>query len=118
MKMKIWIEEAMKEMVEEVEKNEPMPKHWKRSVLLFCLLSAVCFQTGLALSVARIWSILIQVVLMIMLVMLVGVDGMVTMMTTMKIMTMMKKKINCCNYGAGQIALLLPHYYMLQSEKD
>ena len=35
MKMKIWIEEAMKEMVEEVEKNEPMPKHWKRSVLLF-----------------------------------------------------------------------------------
>lgn len=24
MKMKIWIEEAMKEMVEEVEKNEPM----------------------------------------------------------------------------------------------
>lgn len=47
MKMKIWIEEAMKEMVEEVEKNEPMPKHWKRSVLLFCLLSAVCFQTGL-----------------------------------------------------------------------
>ena len=53
-----------------------------------------------ALSVARIWSILIQVVLMIMLVMLVGVDGMVTMMTTMKIMTMMKKKINCCNYGA------------------
>ena len=67
---------------------------------------------------ARIWSILIQVVLMIMLVMLVGVDGMVTMMTTMKIMTMMKKKINCCNYGAGQIALLLPHYYMLQSEKD
>lgn len=33
MKMKIWIEEAMKEMVEEVEKNEPMPKHWKRSVL-------------------------------------------------------------------------------------
>ena len=31
MKMKIWIEEAMKEMVEEVEKNEPMPKHWKRS---------------------------------------------------------------------------------------
>lgn len=32
MKMKIWIEEAMKEMVEEVEKNEPMPKHWKRSV--------------------------------------------------------------------------------------
>ena len=37
MKMKIWIEEAMKEMVEEVEKNEPMPKHWKRSVLLFCL---------------------------------------------------------------------------------
>lgn len=71
-----------------------------------------------ALSVARIWSILIQVVLMIMLVMLVGVDGMVTMMTTMKIMTMMKKKINCCNYGAGQIALLLPHYYMLQSEKD
>ena len=25
MKMKIWIEEAMKEMVEEVEKNEPMP---------------------------------------------------------------------------------------------
>lgn len=33
-------------------------------------------------------------------------------------MTMMKKKINCCNYGAGQIALLLPHYYMLQSEKD
>ena len=29
-----------------------------------------------ALSVARIWSILIQVVLMIMLVMLVGVDGM------------------------------------------
>ena len=26
MKMKIWIEEAMKEMVEEVEKNEPMPK--------------------------------------------------------------------------------------------
>ena len=42
MKMKIWIEEAMKEMVEEVEKNEPMPKHWKRSVL-----SAVCFQTGL-----------------------------------------------------------------------
>ena len=38
--------------------------------------------------------------------------------TTMKIMTMMKKKINCCNYGAGQIALLLPHYYMLQSEKD
>lgn len=71
-----------------------------------------------ALNVARIWSILIQVVLMIMLVMLVGVDGMVTMMTTMKIMTMMKKKINCCNYGAGQIALLLPHYYMLQSEKD
>ena len=72
-----------------------------------------------ALSVARIWSILIQVVLMIMLVMLVGVDGMVTMMmTTMKIMTMMKKKINYCNYGAGQIALLLPHYYMLQSEKD
>ena len=69
-------------------------------------------------NVARIWSILIQVVLMIMLVMLVGVDGMVTMMTTMKIMTMMKKKINCCNYGAGQIALLLPHYYMLQSEKD
>ena len=52
-------------------------------------------------------------------VMLVGVDGMVTMMmTTMKIMTMMKKKINYCNYGAGQIALLLPHYYMLQSEKD
>ena len=47
MKMKIWIEEAMKEMVEEVEKNEPMPKHWKRNVLLFCLLSAVCFQTGL-----------------------------------------------------------------------
>ena len=44
MKMKIWIEEAMKEMVEEVEKNEPMPKHWKRNVLLFCLLSAVCFQ--------------------------------------------------------------------------
>ena len=43
MKMKIWIEEAMKEMVEEVEKNE----HWKRNVLLFCLLSAVCFQTGL-----------------------------------------------------------------------
>ena len=43
MKMKIWIEEAMKEMVEEVEKNEPMPKHWKRSVLL----SAVCSQTGL-----------------------------------------------------------------------
>ena len=38
MKMKIWIEEAMKEMVEEVE---------KRNVLLFCLLSAVCFQTGL-----------------------------------------------------------------------
>ena len=34
MKMKIWIEEAMKEMVEEVEKNEPMPKHWKRNVLL------------------------------------------------------------------------------------
>lgn len=32
MKMKIWIEEAMKEMVEEVEKNEPMPKHWKRNV--------------------------------------------------------------------------------------
>lgn len=24
-----------------------MPKHWKRNVLLFCLLSAVCFQTGL-----------------------------------------------------------------------
>ena len=71
-----------------------------------------------ALNVARIWSILIQAVLMIMLVMLVGVDGMVTMMTTMKIMTMMKKKINYCNYGAGQIALLLPHYYMLQSEKD
>ena len=71
-----------------------------------------------ALIVARIWSILIQAVLMIMLVMLVGVDGMVTMMTTMKIMTMMKKKINYCNYGAGQIALLLPHYYMLQSEKD
>lgn len=70
-----------------------------------------------ALSVARIWSILIQVVLMIMLVMLVGVDGMVTMMTTMKIMTMMMK-INYCNYGTGQIALLLPHYYMLQSEKD
>jgi len=70
-----------------------------------------------ALNVARIWSILIQVVLMIMLVMLVGVDGMVTMMTTMKIMTMMMK-INYCNYGAGQIALLLPHYYMLQSEKD
>lgn len=46
MKMKIWIEEAMKEMVEEVEKNEPMPKLWKRNVLLFCLLSAVCFQTG------------------------------------------------------------------------
>ena len=44
MKMKIWIEEAMKEMVEEVEKNEPMPKHWKRNVLLFCLLSAVCFR--------------------------------------------------------------------------
>lgn len=62
-----------------------------------------------ALNVARIWSILIQAVLMIMLVMLVGVDGMVTMM---------KKKINYCNYGAGQIALLLPHYYMLQSEKD
>lgn len=55
--------------------------------------------------------------LMIMLVMLVGVDGMVTMMTTMKIMTMMMK-INYCNYGTGQIALLLPHYYMLQSEKD
>jgi hypothetical protein len=50
-------------------------------------------------------------------VMLVGVDGMVTMMTTMKIMTMMMK-INYCNYGTGQIALLLPHYYMLQSEKD
>lgn len=67
-----------------------------------------------ALNVARIWSILIQVVLMIMLVMLVGVDGMVTMMmTTMKIMTMMMKKINYCNYGAGQIALLLPQYYML-----
>ena len=62
-------------------------------------------------------NILIQVVLMIMLVMLVGVDGMVTMMTTMKIMTMMMK-INYCNYGTGQIALLLPHYYMLQSEKD
>ena len=62
-------------------------------------------------------GILIQVVLMIMLVMLVGVDGMVTMMTTMKIMTMMMK-INYCNYGTGQIALLLPHYYMLQSEKD
>lgn len=71
-----------------------------------------------ALNVARIWSILIQAVLMIMLVMLVGVDGMVTMMmTTMKIMTMMMK-INYCNYGTGQIALLLPHYYMLQSEKD
>ena len=54
-----------------------------------------------ALSVARIWSILIQVVLMIMLVMLVGVDGMVTMMTTMKIMTMIMMKINYCNYGAG-----------------
>ena len=49
MKMKIWIEEAMKEMVEEVEKNEPMPKHWKRSVLLFCLLSAVCLaKNGIA----------------------------------------------------------------------
>ena len=35
----------------------------------------------------------------------------------MKIMTMMMK-INYCNYGTGQIALLLPHYYMLQSEKD
>ena len=35
MKMKIWIEEAMKEMVEEVEKNEPMPIHCKRSLLLF-----------------------------------------------------------------------------------
>lgn len=54
-----------------------------------------------ALSVARIWSILIQVVLMNMLVMLVGVDGMVTMMTTMKIMTMIMMKINYCNYGAG-----------------
>ena len=46
MKMKIWIEEAMKEMVEEVEKNEPMPKHWKRNVLLFCLLSAFLLPTG------------------------------------------------------------------------
>ena len=46
MKMKIWIEEAMKEMVEEVEKNEPMPKHWKRNVLLFCLLSDGTFSVG------------------------------------------------------------------------
>lgn len=46
-----------------------------------------------------------------------GCRWMVTMMTTMKIMTMMMK-INYCNYGTGQIALLLPHYYMLQSEKD
>ena len=46
MKMKIWIEEAMKEMVEEVEKNEPMPKHWKRNVLRICLLSCVCFSDG------------------------------------------------------------------------
>ena len=38
-------------------------------------------------------------------------------MTSVEIMTMMMK-INYCNYGTGQIALLLPHYYMLQSEKD
>ena len=49
MKMKIWIEEAMKEMVEEVEKNEPMPKHWKRNVLLFCLM---CIRD----SVGRLFS--------------------------------------------------------------
>ena len=46
MKMKIWIEEAMKEMVEEVEKNEPMPKHWKRNVLLFRLFSDGTFGVG------------------------------------------------------------------------
>ena len=71
MKMKIWIEEAMKEMVEEVEKNEPMPKHWKRNVLLFCLLSAVCFQTGIAsadrsplfIAIGIVCSMLVGVVL-------------------------------------------------------
>lgn len=40
---------------------------------------------------------------------------MTMMMPTVKIVTMM---IDYCNYGTGQIALLLPHYYMLQSEKD
>ena len=71
MKMKIWIEEAMKEMVEEVEKNEPMPKHWKRNVLLFCFrrdfgcwqktallpLIEVLFSLQLALSVLCWWEL-------------------------------------------------------------
>jgi len=62
MKMKIWIEEAMKEMVEEVEKNEPMPKHWKRSVLLFCLLSAAD-RSPLFIATGIVCSMLVGVVL-------------------------------------------------------
>ena len=51
MKMKIWIEEAMKEMVEEVEKIEPKPQ--KNSNVIYVVLS-VAFVVAVGASVAII----------------------------------------------------------------
>ena len=46
MKMKIWIEEAMKEMVEEVEKNEPMPKPLETQCAAVLLVVGRLFSDG------------------------------------------------------------------------